>query len=137
MTTPAEGGAAITASDRALPGAADHEMEPITDEFMRERLGKTKAYTVVLLRSTPKYHEPDAPSIVWEHGRRNMSLQRAGVLPVVCPVTDDSGWSGVGIFDAPPDEVTRIMDDDPGVKAGIFTYEVHPVLGFPGSNLPS
>jgi hypothetical protein len=33
------------------------------------------------------------------------------------------------------DEVTRIMDEDPGVTAGIFTYEVHPVRGFPDSAL--
>ena len=28
------------------------------------------------------------------------------------------------------------MDDDPGVQAGVFTYEVHPVRGFPGDGLP-
>jgi hypothetical protein len=28
------------------------------------------------------------------------------------------------------------MDADPGVLAGIFTYEIHPVRGFPGSGLP-
>jgi len=27
------------------------------------------------------------------------------------------------------------MDADPGVRAGIFTYDVHPVRGFPGSAL--
>ncbi len=112
-------------------------MRDATDEFMRERLAKTKAYTVVLLKATPEYQEPDAPAFVWEYGRRNMSLQASGVMPVVCPVTDDSGRSGVGIFDALPDEVTRIMDGDPGVKAGIFTYEVQPVLRFPGSTLPA
>jgi hypothetical protein len=29
------------------------------------------------------------------------------------------------------------MDHDPGVEAGIFTYEIHPVRGFPGSALPA
>ena len=33
-------------------------------------------------------------------------------------------------------EVKKLMDDDPGVKAGIFTYEVHPCRGFPGDSLP-
>jgi hypothetical protein len=28
------------------------------------------------------------------------------------------------------------MDEDPGVKAGIFTYEVHPTCSFPGDRLP-
>jgi hypothetical protein len=29
------------------------------------------------------------------------------------------------------------MDEDPGVKAGIFVYEVHACRGFPGDCLPS
>jgi len=28
------------------------------------------------------------------------------------------------------------MGDDPGVAAGVFTYEVHPCRGFPGDALP-
>jgi hypothetical protein len=27
------------------------------------------------------------------------------------------------------------MADDPAVRAGIFTFEVHPISGFPGSSL--
>ena len=34
------------------------------------------------------------------------------------------------------DEVRRIMDGDPGVQAGVFTYELHPCRSFPGSALP-
>ena len=43
--------------------------------------------------------------------------------------------SGIGIFDTSVDETRRIMDDDPGVRAGIFTYEVHATRGFPGDAL--
>jgi hypothetical protein len=111
-------------------------MTEITDDYMREMLGKSKAYTVVLMRVTEKAQEPDAPGIIWEHGRRNFVLRAAGHLPIVCPVTDDSNWAGIGIFDATPDEVERIMADDPGMQAGLFTYEIHPVRGFPGSSLP-
>jgi hypothetical protein len=112
-------------------------MKTITDEFMREMLAKSKDYTLVLLKATGRPRDPGADQVVWEHGRRNFALREEGLLPVVCPVTDDSEWAGIGIFDAGVDEVTRIMDEDPGVKAGIFTYEVHPVRGFPGSSLPA
>ena len=112
-------------------------MPPITDEFMAEMLTKSKPYSVVLLRAGPNRTIAGADAIVWEHGRRNFMLREHGVLSIVCPVIDDSGWSGVGIFDAAPDEVARIMDDDPGVKAGVFTYEVHPVRSFPGDCLPT
>lgn len=111
-------------------------METITDEFMRQQTAKSRTYSLVLLAATPKRREPGADAVVWEHGRRNFSLVQQGVLAIVCPVTDGSGWAGIGIFNAPPDEVSTIMDDDPGVRAGLFTYEVHPVRGFPGACLP-
>ena len=109
----------------------------ITDDFMRDMLTKAKPYTMVFLKATDQMSEPNARAIVWEHGRRNFSLRADGVLAVVCPITDDSGWSGIGIFDASTDDVIRIMEDDPGVRAGIFTYEVHPVRSFPGDSLPA
>jgi hypothetical protein len=108
----------------------------ITDEFMRQMLATTKAYTLVLLKATAKRRQPGADAIVWEHGRRNFLLRAQGVLSIVCPIMDDSHWSGVGIFNATEDEVARIMDEDPAVQAGIFTFEVHPVRSFPGDRLP-
>jgi hypothetical protein len=108
----------------------------ISDETMRERLQGVRPYTAVLLRATDKCVRPDVDHVIWEHGRRNFALREQGVLAIVLPVDDDSDWAGLGIFTAPPDEVRAIMDQDPAVMAGIFTYEVHPVRGFPGSSLP-
>jgi hypothetical protein len=109
----------------------------ISDEFMRDMLAKSKPYTLLMLRATPRLQEPGMDAVVWEHGRRNFSLRAEGVLAIVCPIRDGSGWSGVGIFNAPADEVVKVMEDDPGVKAGIFTYEIHPTRGFPGDCLPA
>jgi hypothetical protein len=108
----------------------------ITEEYMQAMLAQSKPYTALLLRVTEKAGEPGARQIIWEHGRRNMALREEGKLPIVCRANDDSDWAGVGIFAASPEEVAEIMEDDPGVKAGLFTYELHPVLGFPGSSLP-
>jgi hypothetical protein len=108
---------------------------PISDEFMQEMLGKSKSYSLVFLRTGPNYNADARPTIM-EHGRRNMALREEGVLPIVCRVADDSPWAGIGIFDAPADEVASILEGDPGVQAGIFTYEIHPVLSFPGDALP-
>ena len=57
-------------------------------------------------------------------------------MPIACPINDGSGVSGVGIFNRDPDEVKKILDEDPGVMAGIFTYEIHPTRSFPGVKLP-
>jgi hypothetical protein len=50
--------------------------------------------------------------------------------------SDGTNVTGIGIFNASPDATKEIMDGDPGVQAGIFTYEIHPCRGFPGSSLP-
>lgn len=110
--------------------------EPITDEFMKDRISKTKNYTILLLKRGFNWNMAGAGKIIWEHGRRNFSLHMSGVMPVVCPVSDGSDLCGIGIFNKNADEVKIIMDEDPGVKEGIFIYEVHPCRGFPGSSLP-
>jgi hypothetical protein len=43
---------------------------------------------------------------------------------------------GLGIFNTAEEETKKIMEDDPGVKEGVFVYETHPVRSFPGDSLP-
>ena len=111
-------------------------MTTITDDFMRKMLSVAKDYCIVILKATPKRNEPGVEKILWEHGRRNFSLRADGLLSIVCAVTDESAVRGVGIFNANADRVRKIMDEDPGVKAGVFTYEIHPCRSFPGDSLP-
>jgi len=110
-------------------------MSQVTDDYMREMLQRTKPYTLVILHKTPKLNELHADKIVWEHGRRNFELRRDGILCVVCPVRDETDISGVRVFSTNVEETRKIMDEDPGVKAGIFVYETHPTRSFPGDAL--
>jgi hypothetical protein len=128
----------MTSEDRAETDASGGELHlpEITDDFMRAGLAQARTYTTVLLKRTPKLVRPDVDPVIWEHGRRNFALRESGVMPVVLPVGDDSEWAGFAVFDRTLEETCRIMDGDPGVRAGIFTYEAHPVRGFPGSSLP-
>lgn len=111
-------------------------MTTITDEYMYEMLPKTKEYTIVLLKPGPKADRPDTQKIIWEHGRRNFALRADGLMSIVCPVTTETGVSGLCIFNASVEESKKIMDDDPAVLEGIFIYEVHPCRSFPGDCLP-
>jgi hypothetical protein len=115
-----------------VPVSTDH----ITDDYMNDRISKAKSYTLMVLRPTAKYSAEQSRLIVWEHGRRNMALQAAGIMPIVCPVGDEK-IAGIAIFNTDPDEARVIMADDPGVRAGIFTVEVHACRAFPGDSLPS
>jgi hypothetical protein len=109
--------------------------DQISDDYMRNRIAGARAFTLVVLRPTPQFHTTDARPIVWEHGRRNMALQAAGIMPIVCRVGDPE-ISGIAIFNTDPEEAGTIMAEDPGVRAGIFTFEVHACRGFPGDALP-
>jgi len=112
-------------------------MTTITDEYMQQMLTKTKEYCIVLLKPGPNPNQPDIQKIIWEHGRRNFALRADGLLSIVCPITAETGVNGVGIFNTHIEETKKIMDDDPGVKAGVFVYEIHPCRSFPGDSLPS
>jgi hypothetical protein len=111
-------------------------MAEITDEYMRAMLPTTKEYTAVLLKAGPNRRMEGVDQIVWEHGRRNFSLRADGVLSIVCPVPGGEELNGIGIFNATVEETRAIMDDDPGVQAGVFVYELHPCRSFPGDALP-
>jgi hypothetical protein len=121
----------------------DSDLPEVTDEALREALQTVRPYTIVILRAGPHFsmtgpdRDPGVAQIIWEHGKRNFALHAAGLLPIVCPVGDGSGVTGVAIFDATPEDVERIMSEDPGVKAGVFTYDIHPTRTFPGSTLPA
>ena len=112
-------------------------MAEITDDFMLQMLSKSKNYSIVILKHGPNMNIPGAEKIIWEHGRRNFSLRAYGVLSIVCPIKDKSKLSGVGIFNAGVDEAKKIMDEDPGVKEGVFLYEIHACRSFPGDGLPA
>lgn len=111
-------------------------MATITDQFMNDKLSQTKSYSLVLLKPGANRTMRGGDAIIWEHGRRNFSLRADGLMSIVCPVPDGTDLNGIVICNAPVDQVTQIMDEDPAVKAGIFVYEIHPCRSFPGDRLP-
>ncbi len=110
-------------------------MTRVTDEEMAALLATSQDYCLVVLHPTELMDESKRP-IVFEHGRRNMELRRDGKLPLVFRVNADADIAGVGIFTTNEAETRAIMEDDPAVLAGVFTYDVLPVRSFPGDALP-
>jgi len=121
----------------------DAALPAVTDEMLGDALQRIRPYTVCILNACPGYQEPGpgreswVADLIWEHGKRNYALYLAGLMRIVCPVGDGSGITGVSIFDADPDQADLIMRQDPAVKAGLFTYEIHATQTFPESKLTS
>ncbi|HLX92478.1 MAG TPA: hypothetical protein VKR32_12395 [Puia sp.] len=110
-------------------------MTNITDEFMMEMIPKAKNYCAVILRKGPNFQNPGVEKIIWEHGRRNFALREQRLLCIVCSVRDGTDVCGIGIFNANVEETKKIIDEDPGVKASVFIYDLHGCRGFPGDSL--
>jgi hypothetical protein len=110
-------------------------MTTITDEYMYSMFPQTKEYTLLILKPGPQADQAGVEKIIWEHGRRNFALRADGLLSIVCPVTIESGVSGIGIFTTGIDESRKLMEEDPAVTAGVFTYELLPCRSFPGDCL--
>lgn len=120
----------------------DSSLPEISDDEFASMRGSARPYTVLILKPGPKFvppgaeRDPQLTDIIMAHGKRNLRLHRSGLMPIVCPIADGGGVTGIGVFDATPQDVERIMAADPGVMAGVFTFEVHPSRSIPGSSLP-
>ena len=106
----------------------------ISDDEMRSALAGTRDYTLVLLRRTPRRDEPGADAIVWEHGRRNLELRASGELAIVGPLGDGE-FAGLYIFTTGPERTRELMEGDPAIQAGVFSYQLQELTSFPGSAL--
>src|SRR5438874_2709045 len=69
----------------------DDALPEVTDEDLREAIGATKPYTIVVLRAGAGYsppgpdRDPDVERVVWAHGKRNYALRAAGLMGIVRP----------------------------------------------------
>jgi hypothetical protein len=113
-----------------------NEMTTITDEYMNQMLASTQNYTIVFLKDGPNKDIPFRKEIVWEHGRRNFQLRAENIMSIICPITDGGEVKGLVILNADVTQAGKIMDGDPAVKEGVFSYEVHSCVSFPGDSLP-
>lgn len=111
-------------------------MNAVSDDHLRDLLSHSKKYCLVILSAGPNWGQAGADKIIGEHGRRNLQLRADGVMPIMCPLTDEDPIKGIAIFNAPLSETKQVMDGDPAVVAGILQYVVHRCRSFPGDRLP-
>lgn len=111
----------------------------ITDEFIMKSSEAGKQYCLRLYRKGPKRDQPpeEADRIQMEHLRYLFGLRAEGKIVINGPVIDESGLSGMAIFNTTDkEEVKRLSAEDPAVRAGRVVYEVYDWYGLPGDCLP-
>ncbi len=72
-----------------------------------------------------------------EHPHYLFQLHAEGKLLINGPVVDDPDLRGMSIFNTTDKEqVQKLSEDDPAVKAGRLVYEIYSWFGIPGQCLP-
>ena len=115
------------------------EKKEITDEFIKITIASGKQYIVRLYKAGPNRDQSpeEAAKIQMEHLRYLMQLRAEGILLINGPVIDDPGFKGISIFNTTDkEEVKKLSEGDPAVKAGRLVYEIYDWFGLPGDCLP-
>lgn len=112
----------------------------ITNESVRAQVAKGKQYCVSFLIEGPNYRSFPPEQLEenhWAHLRYLFSLKEAGKLVVNGPMSEHADIRGVSIWNTNDvEEVRTLLNGDPAVQAGRFTFEVYPYFSMPGSALP-
>jgi len=88
-----------------------------------------KPYFFVLLKKGPNRSQDSvtAARIQKAHTENINRMAASGKLNVAGPFLDEGDMRGIFIFDSGnEDEVRKLVESDPAVKAGRLTYEIHP-----------
>jgi uncharacterized protein YciI len=111
----------------------------VSDELIRETIATGRPYVLFLYNEGPNRNQPpaDAEKLQMEHLRYLFRLRAEGRLVLNGPVDDETKLKGIGILDTrDTEEVKRLVEQDPAVKAGRLTFEIHLMFGIPGDSLP-
>lgn len=111
----------------------------ITDDFIQNTISSGKHYCIRFFKAGPERNQSpaEAEKIQAEHLRYLMQLRAECKLLINGPVIDDQVLKGISIFNTTDkDEVKRLSDEDPAVKAGRLVYEIYDWFGLPGDCLP-
>ena len=88
-----------------------------------------KPYFFVLLKKGPNRNQDSvtAAKIQKAHLENINRMAAAGKLNVAGPFLDEGDMRGIFIFDSGnEDEVRKLVENDPAIRAGRLTYEIHP-----------
>ncbi len=100
-------------------------------------------FQMALLKKGPKWNETPAQQrnqIMQQHVASVVSMLESGKAAITGPFADDTALAGIFILrTSTADEAKTLVENDPAVKAGLFTAEMHPWWSediFKKANLP-
>jgi uncharacterized protein YciI len=98
-----------------------------------------KRYFFVMLTKGPNRSQDSVTVQKLQEGHMaNISkMAEMKKLAIAGPFLDEGLWRGIFILNVETaEEAKQLIDNDPAVKAGRLSYEIHPWYGARGSTLP-
>ena len=99
---------------------------------------KMKEYFFVMLKRGPNRTNDTVTANKLQKGHMENIQKMAsnGHLAIAGPFGDDGNWRGIFIFKTKTiEETKRLVEEDPMIKAGWLTYEIHPWWTMKGAKL--
>lgn len=103
----------------------------ITKEFIESKISSGNQYCLRIYKAGPNWDKitEETSKLQMEHLKYLMQLKLNGMILINGPV-------GIAIFNTTDkEEVRRLSEEDPAVKAGRFVFEVYDWFGLPGDCL--
>jgi uncharacterized protein YciI len=95
----------------------------------KNKADNLKPYFLVILKKGPHRDQDSTLAAAIQKGHMDNinKLAASGKLNVAGPFLDEGDMRGIFIFDSGNEqEVRSFVENDPAVKAGRLTYEIHP-----------
>ena len=111
-----------------LLAAISSDLPSIVSAQEKQPEHKLIGFHMALLKHGPSYNAAGMPKdLQAQHIRNVMTLLESGKAVIAGPLADESDIAGILIFRAKSaDEARAWAENDPAVKAGFFTAEMHP-----------
>lgn len=108
---------------------------PVYDAALAKKLGADdygmKQYVIAFLKSgTPIKDSIERQKVLMAHLANIQRLANEGKLLIAGPFLDNQDIKGIFIYNVSSiEEAKTLTETDPGIKAGLFTMELHPWYG--------
>jgi hypothetical protein len=111
-------------------------MSEITPDSIMAEVAKARGLTVVLLKKGPNFESTQ--HLQMEHLKHIFTMRHAGQQLLTLPIREEtSEFAGIAVYaTADKEEAARLTAEDPGVKAGRFTFEILSCMALPGDVIP-
>ncbi|MBL7995689.1 hypothetical protein JNM05_09985 [bacterium] len=114
-------------------------MRVMTQDKKEPAVGEMKQYFFVMLKRGPNRGQDSVTSRKLQEGHMENIERMAneGKLAIAGPFGDNGDWRGIFIFDMKTmEDVIKEVEQDPAIRAGRLSYEIHPWWAERGVKLP-